>query len=72
MPDGIKTTVTKQTIFSNADPKSSLSVPAVSPALSSSSGSPTDKLEALNSMLKKGLITQKDYDLKKAEILKSM
>jgi hypothetical protein len=32
----------------------------------------TQKLEDLNMMLKKGLITQKDYDTKKSEILKSL
>lgn len=31
-----------------------------------------DKLEQLDSLKKKGLITQQDYDAKKAEILKSM
>jgi hypothetical protein len=70
--DGIKTTITKQNIPAKADPKSATLAPAVSPVPFSSSGNPTDKLEALNSMLKKGLITQKDYDFKKAEILKSM
>ena len=34
--------------------------------------SPGGKLEELNGMLKKGLITQQDYDTKKAQILKSM
>jgi len=33
---------------------------------------PADKLEQLDQMKKKGLITQKDYDAKKAEILKSL
>jgi hypothetical protein len=31
-----------------------------------------DKLADLNELKKKGLITQKDYDIKKAEILKNM
>ena len=30
------------------------------------------KLEDLNEMLKRGLINQKDYDIKKSELLKSM
>jgi hypothetical protein len=30
------------------------------------------KLEDLNEMLKRGLINQKDYDIKKAELLKGM
>lgn len=33
---------------------------------------PAKRLEDLNDLLKKGLITQKDYDNKKAEILKSL
>lgn len=33
---------------------------------------PAKKLEDLNSMLKKGLISQDEYDTKKAEILKNM
>jgi len=33
---------------------------------------PAKKLEDLNGMLKKGLITQQDYDAKKTQILKSM
>ena len=43
----------------------------VTPA-SSSAINVVDKLESLNSLLKKGLITQQDYDIKKVEILKSM
>ena len=33
---------------------------------------PAEKLEQLDQLLKKGLITQKDYEIKKAEILKSL
>lgn len=33
---------------------------------------PAKRLEDLNTMLKKGLITQKEYDAKKAEILKNL
>jgi hypothetical protein len=33
---------------------------------------PLKRLDDLNTLLKKGLITQKDYDLKKAEILKNL
>lgn len=33
---------------------------------------PTQKLEALDAMLKKGLITQEEYDSKKQEILKNL
>ncbi len=32
----------------------------------------TQKIEELNGLLKKGLINQKEYDMKKSEILKSM
>ncbi|NCU93297.1 MAG: SHOCT domain-containing protein, partial [Burkholderiaceae bacterium] len=31
-----------------------------------------EKLEQLDELLKKGLITKKDYDIKKAEILKAL
>jgi hypothetical protein len=68
--DGIKTTVSKQTVSSKVSPKTS--APVASSAPVSPSGSPADKLETLNGLLKKGLITQQDYDAKKAEILKSM
>jgi hypothetical protein len=33
---------------------------------------PVKRLDDLNSLLKKGLITQKEYDIKKAEILKNL
>jgi hypothetical protein len=33
---------------------------------------PAKRLEELNDLFKKGLITQKEYDAKKAEILKSL
>jgi hypothetical protein len=53
--------------------------PVVTPrpnaAVSSPQSSQSDsvkKLEDLNGMLKKGFITQKDYDMKKQEILKAM
>jgi membrane protease subunit (stomatin/prohibitin family) len=39
---------------------------------SSSTPSITDRLTSLNELKAKGLITQKDYDLKKAELLKGM
>ncbi len=41
-------------------------------AVSSDALAPTQKLEALDAMLKKGLITQQEYNSKKQEILKSM
>lgn len=50
---------------------------AISPARASlmptnDSPNPAKKLEDLNTMLKKGLITKEDYNSKKSEILKSM
>jgi hypothetical protein len=69
--DGIKTTITKQAMPTKASPNPSTLAP-ITPAPTGSVGTPADKLEALNGMLKKGLITQQDYDAKKAEILKSM
>lgn len=70
--DSLRTSTTKQATTPKTDPKPSSLAPVVSTASSASGSSPADKLEILNGMLKKGLITQKDYDSKKAEILKSM
>lgn len=54
----------------------SLASPSTMPVSQTSSKdrviNPGKKLEDLNGMLKKGLITQQDYDTKKAQILKSM
>ena len=48
-------------------------VPSVSPqAIANPMPNPAAKLEQLDQMRQKGLITQKDYDVKKAEILKSL
>jgi hypothetical protein len=69
--DGIKTEITQQTTPINTIPQLPLPAPATLTS-ASSSVSLVDKLEALNDVLKKGLITQQDYDSKKAEILKSM
>ena len=38
----------------------------------SGQGNSIDKLETLNGLLKKGLITKQDYELKKSQILQSM
>jgi hypothetical protein len=46
--------------------------PAPQQVKSSSSPSITDRLTSLNELKAKGFITQKDYDLKKAELLKEM
>lgn len=45
---------------------------AITPAPASDLPNPAKKLEDLNTMLKKGLITQDEYNTKKAEILKNM
>lgn len=50
-------------------------IPAAKPSsvkLNSEASNPAKKLESLNEMLKKGLITQDEYSSKKAEILKTM
>jgi hypothetical protein len=70
--DGFRASPTKQAMPAKASTKSSALTSTAAPMPVISSGSPSDKLETLNSMLKKGLITQQDYDFKKAEILKSM
>ena len=46
--------------------------PAPAPMPASDLPNPAKKLEDLNTMLKKGLITQEEYNTKKAEILKNM
>jgi Short C-terminal domain len=52
--------------------QSSVDTPASQQAISNPLPNPADKLEQLDQMRKKGLITQKDYDAKKAEILKTL
>jgi hypothetical protein len=69
--DLIKTEMVQQTTSINMIPQQSLPTPATQTS-ASSNVSLVDKLEVLNDVLKKGLITQQDYDSKKAEILKSM
>jgi hypothetical protein len=48
------------------------SLPVVVPALTKSNQTASQKLIELDDMRKKGLITQKDFDIKKAEILNGM
>jgi hypothetical protein len=55
----------------NLAPESSAAYPITSPK-GDDLPNPLKRLDDLNSLLKKGLITQKDYDLKKAEILKNL
>ena len=45
---------------------------SVQTAPGSGQGNSIDKLETLNGLLKKGLITKQDYELKKSQILQSM
>ena len=55
----------------NLTPQSSAAYPSLNPK-KDDLPNPAKRLEDLNSMLKKGLITQKEYDTKKAEILKNL
>ena len=57
--------------FRDKPPTPEASAPAQQ-AVSPSLPNPADKLEQLDQMRKKGLISQKDYDAKKTEILKSL
>lgn len=50
-------------------PKSTKSVPVAAPAVS---GEPSEKLAKLKDMLDKGLISQQDYETKKADVLAKM
>lgn len=54
-------------------PAAAISTPTpIQPTARSNDINPADKLEQLDSLKKRGLITQKDYDAKKAEILKNL
>ncbi len=58
-----------------SNPQNSTPVTTVSPSAASVNkdlSNPIKRLDDLNGLLKKGLITQKDYDSKKAEILKNL
>jgi len=57
---------------SSTSPARAAITPAATPMPASDLPNPAKKLEDLNSMLKKGLITQDEYNAKKAEILKNM
>lgn len=62
-----------KSVPSNAtSPARAAITPAPAAMPSSDLPNPAKKLEDLNTMLKKGLITQDEYNTKKAEILKSM
>jgi hypothetical protein len=60
-PDGIRSAPQVQPVTRSSNPVSKNTLP-----------NPAEKLEQLDELLKKGLITQKDYDIKKAEILKAL
>ena len=53
-------------------PQAKSPVPSSSPARKDILPNPAQKLEQLDQLLKKGLITQKDFEIKKTEILKSL
>jgi hypothetical protein len=55
----------------NLTPQSSAAFPSTNPK-KDDLPNPAKRLEALNDLFKKGLITQKEYDAKKAEILKNI
>ena len=55
----------------NLTPQASATYPSLNPK-KDDLPNPAKRLEDLNTMLKKGLITQKEYDVKKAEILKNL
>ena len=62
-----------KSVPSNAtSPARAAITPAPLPMPQSDLPNPAKKLEDLNTMLKKGLITQDEYNAKKAEILKNM
>jgi len=56
---------------SNSNTQSSVAYPSTNPK-SDDALNPVKRLDDLNTLLKKELITQKEYDIKKAEILKNL
>jgi hypothetical protein len=60
----------ESTLYFTCSTKDEITKPQTTTANESSSS--MKKLEDLNAMLKKGLITQQEYDTKKQEILKNM
>ena len=56
----------------NTTPARTAITPNSKPAVANDLPNPAKKLEDLNTMLKKGLITQDEYNAKKTEILKNM
>lgn len=63
---------TKPVSTNTTSPARASITPSPAPMLASDLPNPAKKLEDLNTMLKKGLITQDEYNSKKTEILKNM
>jgi len=70
--ESIIRTTTPMNESSKPSPARSAIIPGSKPAPISDAPNPAKKLEDLNTMLKKGLITQDEYNAKKTEILQSM
>ena len=70
--ENIIRTTTPMTDSANPSPARAAITPAAKSAAVNDLPSPAKKLEDLNTMLKKGLITQDEYNTKKTEILKNM
>ena len=71
-PEASANTSIKPVDPKTTSPARSAIMPATTPMPASDLPNPAKKLEDLNVMLKKGLITQDEYNTKKAEILRSM
>jgi hypothetical protein len=64
--------VVRTTTPEKASPARAAITPSAKPMPASDAPNPAKKLEDLNTMLKKNLITQEEYDAKKTEILKNL
>lgn len=71
-PEAPATSLVKPTSSNSLSPARASITPSSPPMPVSDLPNPAKKLEDLNTMLKKGLITQEEYNSKKIEILKSM
>lgn len=72
VPEAPATTTVKPVSPQSTSPARSSITPTPIPMPASDLPNPAKKLEDLNVMLKKGLITQDEYNTKKAEILRNM
>ena len=70
--ESIIRTTTPMVDSANPSPARAAITPAGKSATANDLPNPAKKLEDLNTMLKKGLITQDEYNAKKTEILKNM